>query len=200
MSETEQTTVEATEPPTQEPPAEMAPSDWESKYADLKKAYDDLGGDDATKWRQLSRKNEAEAKRLHEAQMSDTEKAVADAEARGRAEARREAAQAVAQARLEAALSGVVPADKAADLISDVNIGAYVTEDGDVDAEKVAAFRERYAALVPAKQPAPDLAQGVRRKDEPGQLSLNDLRTMTPEAIVEAKEAGRLADLLGSSN
>lgn len=49
-----------------------------------------------------------------------------------------------------------------------------------------------------AAKPNPGSADGgPRGGDGPAQLTRDDLKTMTPEAIVEAKAAGQLASLLG---
>ncbi len=47
------------------------------------------------------------------------------------------------------------------------------------------------------KTPKPDENQGKPATGAVGQLTKEDLRTMTPKQIMEAKEAGRLNDVLG---
>ncbi len=51
--------------------------------------------------------------------------------------------------------------------------------------------------LVGKRPPTGDADGGGRGKSAPAQLSRDDLKTMTPEAIVKAKADGRLNDLLG---
>lgn len=49
------------------------------------------------------------------------------------------------------------------------------------------------------KTPLPDENQGKPAPSQIGQLTRADLKTMTPKEIVEAKAAGRLTDLLGTT-
>lgn len=115
----------------------------------------------ARKWEERAKANSAAAKRLADleaANQTAQEKAEARAAA---AEARAAAAaQSIAAARLEAALTGLV-ADPAA-VVGDLNVTRFLTDDGEVDADKVAALKTRYAALAPQgpRVPAPNPAQG----------------------------------------
>lgn len=147
---------------TDDAPATEAPAepDWQAE---------------AEKWKALARKHEARAKEnsaaaselesLRQSAMTDQEKAVAEAEQRGRQAARVELARNLAAAEVKAALTGVV-ADPA-QIVEDLNLERYVTDDGGVDAEKVAALRAKYEALAP--KPTTDLKQGVRQAPTPAQ-------------------------------
>lgn len=161
---------------------------------------------EAEKWKALARKHEqaaksnstaaAELEKLRTASLSEQEKAVAEAESRGRQAAVAEVAQKLAAAEIRAALTGVVP-DPAA-IVEDLNLGRYV-QDGEVNTEAVEALKAKFAALAPAPAQNADLKQGVRGNGQngPAQLTRADLAAMTPEQIVKAKAEGRLNDLLG---
>lgn len=121
---------------------------------------------EAAKWKALARKHESNAKAnadaakelaaLKAANQTDTEKAVSEAEQRGRSAATTELAQKLAAAEVRAALTGVVP-DPAA-IVEDLNLAKYVTDTGDVDQEAVTALRKKYESFAP--KPSPDLKQG----------------------------------------
>lgn len=112
---------------------------------------DDSGKDgDAAKWKRLSRKNEADKKRLarelddlKKKSMTDSEKAIEAAKAEGR----REGAMQVAAARIEAALTGIVPDPEA--IVEDIDLSRYLTDDGTVDVGKVKALKKKYQDLQP---------------------------------------------------
>lgn len=113
-------------------------------------------------WKKQARENERRAKanakaaeeleQLKASQMSETEKAVAEAETRGRQAALGDIGQRLAAAEIKAALTGVVP--NPAEIVEDLNLGKYVTDDGDVDEDAVKTLRTKYEALAPAKEPA----------------------------------------------
>jgi hypothetical protein len=158
---------------------------------------------EAEKWKRLSRENETRfkgnAKKLEELQasaMSDGEKAVAEAEKRGRTAALTEVSTRVAAAEIKAALTGVVPDPSV--IVEDINLARYVTETGDVDTDAVAALKAKFVVIAAKAPPIPGGADGGARGTPPaGQLTQDDLRRMTPEAIVKAKADGQLNDLLG---
>jgi hypothetical protein len=161
---------------------------------------------EAEKWKSLSRKHEGQAKSnasaakeledLKAAQMTDTDKAVAEAEARGRQAATVETGQRLVAAEIKAALTGIVP-DPAA-IIEDLNLAKYVTDTGDVDEAAIKTLAEKYGSLA-GKPPAADLGQGNRGPTNNGvqQLTRDQLGSLTPDQIVEAKAKGQLNDILG---
>jgi len=165
---------------------------------------------EAAKWKALARKHEATAKAnktaadelaaLKAANQTDTEKAVTEAEQRGRSAATADFGQRLAAAEIKAALTGVVP-DPAA-IVEDLNLVKYVTDTGDVDQDAVTALRVKYAAFAATKPTSPDLKQGQQGGDgaKPSQLSQADLERMTTDQIVAAKKEGRFNDLLGIKN
>lgn len=174
---------------------------------------------EVAKWKSLARKHEEQAKRnakaareleqLKRSQMDEHEKAIAEAEERGRRAARLEVAERLAAAEIRAELKGVV--DDPAAIVEDLNVRKYVTDDGEVDSDAVAQLREKFARLAKSSSDGgnsdgsgagtgrggPDLRQGVRGGNRPAQLTRDDLKNMTPDEIAKAKSEGRLNDLLG---
>ncbi|HEX4018187.1 MAG TPA: hypothetical protein VHX15_15740 [Frankiaceae bacterium] len=140
----------ATDPPEPDPAADPAAqpdtTDWKAQ---------------ARKWEARAAENKAAAKKLAEieaANQSAQERAETAAKA---AEDRAQAATLrIASAEVRAALTGIVP-DPAA-IVEDLNLAKYLTEDGEVDADKVAALQAKYQALAPAgsRAPRPNPAQG----------------------------------------
>lgn len=155
------------------------------------------------KWKSLARKHEgkwkeaqkdsAELQQLKQSQMSDMEKAIAEAETRARTEAFKQYGTQIAAAKLEAALTGVIP-DPAA-IVSTLDLGRFVTDTGDVNQEAVTAIKEQFAALAPST--SPDLKQGRQGQPSPGQIPRSQLASMSPDQIVEARKAGLLNEVMG---
>lgn len=129
--------------------------------------------------------------------LSAQEKAVKEAEDRGRKTAELTSSRRVAAAELKAALTGIVPNPTA--IVEDLNLDRYLTEDGDLDEEKVKQLKANYADLAKPGKPGGDADGGNRGSGKPKQLSRSDLKSMTPDAIVEAQAKGQLADLLAGS-
>lgn len=151
--------------------------------------------DEIAKWKSLARKHESErrklAKQIEElqaAQMSDQDKAIAEAKATARAEALKETGEKLAAAELRAA---GVPAE----VIEDLNLARFVDDDGEVIVDQVAATAAKFAG----RKTAPQVPTGPQNGSKPTQLSRDDLARMTPEEIVKAEEEGRLDRLLGAS-
>jgi len=124
-----------TEPTTDPAPTPDAPQEPEVK-----------GPADQIDWQAAARKHEREAKaakaeldKVRKANLSESEKAIEDARDAGKAEARAEAAAMIAAAELKAA---GVPAEDVADL----NMANFIGDDGTIDAAKVKATGERFAA------------------------------------------------------
>lgn len=163
---------------------------------------------EAKKWRDLARKHEqrakanAEAQRkleeLQRTQMSDQERAVSEAEERGRKSATSEVGQKIAAAELKAALTGIV--QNPAAFVDDLNLSRYVTDTGDVDDEAIKAlaekYREAFAATGKGDGARPDLRQGYRGAPQSPRISRADLANMKPDEIVKARREGRLQHLM----
>lgn len=188
-----------TTPPAPEQPAETPAPQPQQPETDWKA--------EAEKWKSHARKHEQlwkekqgavkELEELKTSQLSDTERAVKEAEARGRAEATMAYSQQIAAAELKAALTGVVADPNA--VIEDINLAKYVTDKGDVNTEAIAAARDKFAALFasPPQPQAPTLHQGRQGQPSPGQLTRADLSNMSPDDINKAIAEGRLDEVRG---
>lgn len=156
--------AESTTDSTEAPPAE-AP-DTGTDAAKLQAEID--------KWKTQSRKHEERAKananaakeleQLRQASMSEQEKAVDEARRAARAETLREVGTHLVTAEFRAQAAGRVTEERLSELLEDMDMTKYLTEDGQVDAERVA---RKVAALAPepAENPEPtwpDLGQGNR--------------------------------------
>lgn len=106
------------------------------------------------KWEQRAKKADEDAEAARQAAMSDQERAVEDAKKAGRAEAVSELGQRIAAAELRAALTGLVPDPSL--IVEDVNLAKFVTDDGEVDNDAVAAFRAKYLGQKPSFQGSAD--------------------------------------------
>lgn len=187
------TTDQAPEPISSEPTTtEATPTesvkDWEAE---------------AAKWKALARKHEnanastlKELEQMRSAQMSDSEKAIAEAEKRGREAAARELRADMARMKLQAAAAGKV-ADVDA-LLELVDISRLVNDEG-IDEAAIEATIERLTKVAPTQptQPSFGKVELGPQGDRPRQLGESDLARMTPEQIVEARAKGQLDDLLG---
>lgn len=157
---------------------------------------------EAEKWKALSRKHEnanattlRELEQLRQAQMTDSERAIAEAEERGRQAARAETRTELAEARLRVAAAGKV-ADVDA-LVELVDLGRFVTEDG-VDTSAIETAVERFIKALPT--PTPPKFGSVElgpQGDRPRQLTRDEIRSMNPQQIEEARLKGQLDSLLG---
>lgn len=120
---------------------------------------------EAEKWKALSQKTEKDAKRtagelkrLQAASMSDQEKVVAEAEAKGRAQALADMAQRLVDAEVRASAAGRgIDADA---LLDGLDRSRFVTDDGEPDREAIEQFLDRLAPKQQAKRL--DLGQGAR--------------------------------------
>jgi hypothetical protein len=112
-----------------------------------------------------------------------------------------EALERVARAEVKAALTGIV--DSPDDIADDLNISRFLTDNGEVDGDKVAALKAKYEALRPPERrsPAPNPAQGANGSKPPTrQLTRDALKGMSPEDIAKADEDGLLGSVLSGTN
>ena len=169
---------------------------------------------EARKWEKRAKENasrlkEAEPKlseydRLVEASKTDLERAQATAQKANESLAGYR--ERLASAELRVALTGVVP-DPAA-VIEDLNVAKFIGEDGEVNADAVAALRGKYAALAPEakRAPAPNPAQGssANGASTASQLTQEDVSRLYRERkyddIEQARKDGRLTNLYGASS
>jgi hypothetical protein len=118
---------------------------------------------DLTRERAERKKAPNELEQLRASQMTETEKAIAEAEARGRTAASTTFGQRLAGAEFVAAAARRNPGFDASAVLGDLNLAKYVSEDGEPDSKGIATAVER---LVPAQagstRPAGDVGQGVR--------------------------------------
>lgn len=165
------------------------------------------------KWENRSKAARAAIRELEELKKSSLppdERAVQEAEERGRTAARAENAQLLAGARIEAALTGVV--DDPADIVEDLNLAKFVTDENEVDVDAIDELKKKYSARMGASNDEDDdadgdkpkrkadLKQGKRGKSgagTPEQLTRDWLAGKTPEQIEAARLAGQLNDVLG---
>jgi hypothetical protein len=97
----------------------------------------------------------AEYDRLAEASKTDVDRATERATA---AEAKATAAtQRVARAEVKAALAGLV--DNPDSIIEDLNLARFVSDDGEVNDDAIAALKSKYAAFSGRRAPRPDPTQ-----------------------------------------
>lgn len=158
---------------------------------------------EADKWKALARKHEnasastlKELEQMRTAQMSDSEKAIAEAEKRGHLAALKEMRTEMARTKLQAAAAGKVSDVDA--LLELIDINRLVTDDG-VDEAAITAAVDRFTKVVP-QAPKFDKVELGPQGDRPRQLGEAELARMTPEQIVEARRTGQLDDLLGVSS
>lgn len=139
---------------------------------------------------------------LEEANLNEVDRAVKKARDEGAAEAIAMANERVIRSEVKAIATGKLadPADALAFLdMSTITVG----DDGDVDAQAISTaideLLQRKPHLAAAAKPAtPGVPAGVRTGSHLPQLTAADLKTMSPEAIVEAKAKGQFDDLLGT--
>lgn len=152
-------TPPAATPPPAAPAATGGETDWQAE---------------AEKWQSLARKHEdrsksnaAAAKELEQLKTSmldDQQKAVAEAKAAGVAEAAARYGSQIVAAEIRAAAAGRLEAEQVATLVDGINLAAFLTDDGDVDTDKVSAFIDGLAPKADPSpgSPFPDLGQGAR--------------------------------------
>lgn len=116
-------------------------------------------------WKAEARKHEREAKKarseveqLRQSQMTEQEKAVAEAKAQGRTEALAEAGSRLVDAEVRAAFAGR-RVDVAA-LLQGLDRKAFLGDDGQPDTKAIAAWADQIAPASAAG--VPDLGQGAR--------------------------------------
>lgn len=172
-------------------------------------------------WKQRAKNAEADAKRakdleaeletLRTAQMSEQEKAIKEARDSARTETLSEVNERLFAAEARASGSGKLSDP---DLLADPVVALRllglsevpVTDTGDIDTEAISeaidSLIESKPYLAGATPPTPplDLGQGARgAQNQVRQLTRDDLKTMTPQQIVEAKAKGQLTDVLGAT-
>lgn len=142
----------------------------------------------------LERQASALQKQLEEfqtSQMSEQEKAIADAKAQTRAEVLAESGSRLAKAELRAALTGVVE-DPAA-VIDDLNLAKFVGDDGEPNAEAINDLKVKWLKLVPNSS-TPKVPTGKRGDGKA--ITEDQLSRMSPQEISAAFDRGELTHLM----
>lgn len=138
----------------------------------------------------------AELDDLRKGQMSDTEKAIADAREATRREVLAEVGASLVDAEVRAATVGrQLDADA---LLDGLDRTRFLGDDGKPDRTRISEWIDRIAPKGDTtRSGAKDLGQGVRPNNAPTQIrDRGALKNMTPQQIVEAHKAGQLDDLM----
>lgn len=136
---------------------------------------------DLAKERKARQALEKQIEEFRTAQMSEQERAVAEAVARARTDALHEVGTRLATAEIRSALIGVLPKPQVDALLEDINPAKYLTENGEVDDEKVAALVQRQSQFAPKSSSPPSAPVGASSTPDPGEMSMEDFRRMRAE-------------------
>ena len=151
--------------------------------------------------------NKAHAKRIKELEReaadrdkSPDEKALDDARREAAAEAIAKANKRLVAAEFKSAAAKRVKNPAMAARLVDLS-EVDVDDDGNVDPDGITAvldaLLEEYPELAPSRFEGTADQGGVGKKSQPSQLTRDDLKNMSPQAIVAADKAGRLDRLKG---
>lgn len=157
---------------------------------------------EATKWKHFARKHEtawekatAELDALSRAGMTDAEKAIVEAESRGRMDALKSIVVERAQDKLEAAA-----AKAGVDLtpvLKHLDVNQFVA-DGDVNSKAIGDFVSEFVQFAAPKEPkfAQGLGIGPQGSGSSSQLTREQLSGMSPREISQARKNGHLDALM----
>lgn len=153
---------------------------------------------DAEKWKAHSRKNEdtlkAERDKAAKAGMTDTEKATAEAEQRGRKAAATDYGKKLAAAEFRAACASAgVDLGDAAELIDPTR---FVGEDGEVDEAAIKAAVKKLAKFAPAKTAGKSGGEFTGGSGAGTPITEAQLAAMTWQEKAKAYSDGKLSHLL----
>ncbi len=169
------------DPPPADPPK---PATGEDALGDAgKKALDAMKAERNEAQRQL-KTMQRELEQLRQQQMSESEKAIAEAEQRGRQTATVEVGQRLARAEFLAAAAKRNAEHDATSILDDLNLGKYVGDDGEPDVSAIGKAVER---LIPAAaadpRPRGDAGLGPRPTAPPADPRLADLQQIEADLI-----------------
>lgn len=136
---------------------------------------------EAEKWKTQARKHEERAKanakaakeleEFRQQSMTEAERAIEQARTEARREALSEVGGKIAAAEIRAAATGRMSSEQVSTLLDNVNLARFISDDGEVDRDAVAAFVEGIAPQPIETAPIrPDLGQGARN---PQNMPLN---------------------------
>lgn len=137
-----------------------APSDGQQSAETFDKAYVEQLRREAAKYRTEAKKASDAAEALRKSQMSEAEKAIAEAKQAGRAEAATEYGTRLARTELKAAAAAKQV--DLAEVLEDLDLTRYVGDDGEPDLKRIQATVDRFASLASPKQ-AQSFDGGVRQ-------------------------------------
>lgn len=150
MSEITTEPTTETQPPAAEGPAEVDQTDWKAE---------------ARKWETRAKDNHKARLQLEETQraaMTEAERAVAEAEAKGRQSAQADYGQRLAKSEFAAAAARRNPGFKIADVLDDLNLGRFLGEDGEPDTKAIEKAVERFVPAASQSPPPMDLGNTGR--------------------------------------
>lgn len=156
---------EMTEAPEAEDTNNQAEDQAPEEDARIRKA-----NQEAAAYRKQLRAAENELRKVREASMSEQEKAVAEAEARGRTAAMADAGKRLALAEIRAAAAGTVEADTLAGFLEYADMARFVGDNGEPDTKAIAAAVKRLGG---SRGAAPDFDGGAR-----GTSQQNDMNSL----------------------
>lgn len=169
----EPTTAPAQEPsptPTATEPAAEAPPTVEELQAKVEEITKE-----SRKWESRAKENGAKAKEFEKQQqaaMTDAERAVAEAEARGRTAATTEFGKKLAQTQFDALAGRRNPDFDTAKALEFVDLSKFLGEDGEPNAEAITAAVERLVPAAPEVTPSFD---GGTRAPAPAQQGMSQI-------------------------
>ncbi|WP_433332540.1 hypothetical protein [Spirillospora sp. CA-294931] len=183
-----------TEPTTQVGEAE--PVTEAPKVDDLQARIAELEND-RDKYRSLMRKEEEQKKahwdklqEIERANLSETEKAILEAEERGKNAAKAEFESQLQQSKLQAAAAKAGVPEEVLGLLDPSKV---FTEDGEPNLELLGSLSGSKRKF---EKSASDLKIGAQSNSNAGQLTRADLQRMSPPEIMRAKDEGRLDALM----
>jgi hypothetical protein len=130
---------------------------------------------EARKWEQRAKENREAAKALEsQRKAAMTERAVAEAEERGRTAAVTQYGQRLARTEFIAEAAKRNPGFDATSILDDLNLARYIGEDGEPDSKAIAKAAQR---LIPEANaaPQPPSFDGGTRQGAPSSASMSDL-------------------------
>lgn len=137
-------------------------NEWKDKFEGQRKVNRDL----ERKLRETEKANE----QVRLASMTEAEKAVELARAETRAETLRTVGGRLVDAEVRAASAGRLDAEQVEALLEMLDRSRFITDDGDVDRDQIAAHVARFAPAGP-RRPSGDVGQGARTNSQPSTAS-----------------------------
>lgn len=191
---TEPTTDPAGDPPAPEPVADP-PATGEDALPDPVKEVLRKERENTRNAEKRAKAAERERDELRTAQMSETERAIAEAEAKGRESALSEVGRDLAVATFRAEAAGkIANVDNIVDLI---DVSSLVGEDGRPDKDAISAAVEKFAALAPARPGFGPVDAGARGGEKPAKYTRSQLKDPkffreNRDDILRAQREGRI--------